>query len=397
VSKWACAPVSRQVDIPASSILKNRIMVKIGLLFLLIDYAPFPDLRERGNSCGATNVETALPNDMWELRSKLLGDSPHLSMDVLKKAADKTEVLPDNVIFEVMAANPDEMKKDEMIKYLEDKENPLPGYMVDILRQVATGTTYKTVLEQQMAGYNQAKTRAAHDIVRSILNDSVTDYNELRNWLDNIGGKRADEQIIAIYMQEANYIDALALANTMPAFYNYAEHELIEHNYYLEMLNLQIGLAQNGRSIFDLDATEVSNLVSIAENSQGTAEAQAKGILEFAYGYDYCNCLNATDSTGYKSSGIINPKDLAQVYGLDVNTKPNPAKDWVAFNYTLPTNESEGVIKIVDAKGTLANTIVISGKQGQKIWDIRNIKPGVYFYTLNVAEFTKSGKIIIGR
>jgi hypothetical protein len=67
-------------------------MVKISLLFLLIVYAPFPVLKERGNSCGATNVETALPNDMWELRSKLLGDSPHLTKEVLTKAADKTDM-----------------------------------------------------------------------------------------------------------------------------------------------------------------------------------------------------------------------------------------------------------------------------------------------------------------
>jgi hypothetical protein len=127
-----------------------------------------------------------------------------------------------------------------------------------------------------------------------------------------------------------------------------------------------------------------------------SAGTQAKGILEFAYGYHYCNCINA-DTAGYKSSSNINFVSFNKLFGPDVEVKPNPAKDWVAFNYTLPTNESEGVIKIVDAKGTLANTIVISGKQGQKIWDIRNIKPGVYFYTLNVAEFTKSGKIIIGR
>jgi photosystem II stability/assembly factor-like uncharacterized protein len=48
-----------------------------------------------GGNTDATllDIQTAQPDDMWELRSKLLGESPHLSFDVLKEAADKTDVL----------------------------------------------------------------------------------------------------------------------------------------------------------------------------------------------------------------------------------------------------------------------------------------------------------------
>ena len=55
-------------------------------------------------------VETAWPNDMWELRAQLLQGSPHLSKEVLKKAADRTDVLPESIIFEVLSTNPDELK-----------------------------------------------------------------------------------------------------------------------------------------------------------------------------------------------------------------------------------------------------------------------------------------------
>jgi len=343
-----------------------------------------------------SEIETAWPNDMWELRSELLGKSPHLSLEVLKATADKTDVLPDNVIFEIMAANPDELKKKELIKYLEDKENPLPDYMVDILRQVAMGSTYKTVLKRQIAHYNQLKTRAAYDIVRSILNDSIIDNNELRNWLTNIGGKRADEQIIATYLQEENHTDAMSLANMMPTLYNYSNEEMAEHNYFLDMLNMQINLEQQGKTIFDLDSTEIDNLVFVADNSSGTASAQAKGILEFAYGYHFCNCLGV-DTFGYKSSSLFKPGAFEKLYGVEITVEPNPAKDWTAFNYSLPDHDSDGVIKISDYTGKLMATLPINGKQGQKIWDTRNIKSGVYFYTLNVSGFNKSGKIVVSK
>lgn len=358
----------------------------------------YDDLKDGGNTDAViADIENAWPTDTWELRAELLGKSPHLSMEVLKAAADKTDVLPESIIFEVLAANPDELKKEELIKYLEDKADPLPGYMVNILRHLAHGTTYKTVLEQHMAHYNQVKTRAAYDIVRSLLNDTISVPEQLRNWLDNVGGKRADEQIIATYLAENNYTNALALANMMPSLYAYSGNELTEHSFYMDLLIQQINLEQQQRSIFDLDSLELANLIFIAENSRGTAGLQAKGILEYAYGHHFCNCLNISDMSGFKRSGSINPNDLAKLHGVEINAHPNPASQWVAFNYTLPANTYQGEIKIVDAKGAVIDSFTITGAQGQQVWDTRSIKPGVYFYTLSVGEFTKTGKLLINK
>ena len=163
------------------------------------------------------------------------------------------------------------------------------------------------------------------------------------------------------------------------------------------MLNLQISLEQQGRTIFDLNSDEVNNLVLIADNSNGTAGVQAKGILESGYGYHYCNCLDVFDNSGYKSSGKINYDAFNKVnrYGIDVN--PNPAKQWTEFNYILPDENTTATIKISDVSGKIINTFTIVGKQGQQIWDTRKIKPGAYFYTFIVSGLTASGKIIISK
>lgn len=368
----------------------------------LTDYnnvkALYDGLKDGGNTENLlTEVETSWPSDMWELRAELLGKSPHLSMEVLKATADKTDVLPESIIFEIMAANPDELKKDELIKYLEDKENPLPGYMIDILKQVSMGTSYKTVLQKEMAHHNRLKTRAAHDMIRSLLNDTLLYTNELRNWLDNVGGIRADEQIISSYLQEGNYSGALALAGMMPGLYNYSEKEIVEHNYYTELLDLRLNLDQQGRSFFDLDSTEVTNLAYIANNSKGTGGAQARGILESAYGYKFCNCLYVPDTSGYKSSSSFSYEALYKAFGPEIDVNPNPASDWVAFNYALPDGEAEGIIKISDVNGKIIETFTVTGLQGQKVWDTWKTNPGIYFYTFTVNGITKSGKLVINK
>ena len=90
-------------------------------------------------------------------------------------------------------------------------------------------------------------------------------------------------------------------------------------------------------------------------------------------------------------------EDFIRIYGIEITVKPNPAREWTTFNYQLPDDISKGVIKIIDAYGKLIEIFTITGKQGQKVWDTRNVNSGIYYYTLNVSGLSKSGKLIINK
>ena len=79
----------------------------------------------------------------------------------------------------------------------------------------------------------------------------------------------------------------------------------------------------------------------------------------------------------------------------DIQIWPNPAKEWTSFNYTLPGNETEGVIIITDVTGKIIETIIVSENHGQRIWNTENINPGVYYYTLKSNSLQRTGKLII--
>jgi subtilisin family serine protease len=358
--------------------------------------ALFDNLKDGGNTEALqAEVETSWPGDMWELRADLLGKSPHLSKEVLMTAADKTDVLPESVLFEILSANPDELKEADLIKYLEDKEQPLPQYMIDILQQLSFGVTYKTILKRQMAGYHAGKTQAVFDIIRSILADTITDMQQYRNWLDNLGGIEADKQIIASYLSEGNFADAQSLLNLLPSLYEFDEQALNDFNDYKSLVQLQMTLEQQGRNIFELDTAEVNLLKDYAENSAGEAKYMAQGILNFAYGFNYCDCIVNSDSSFMKSSKAFPSKSFDTMFGSEITVKPNPAGEWTTFNYKLPGNSSEGLIEITDVSGAEIERFTVTGTVGQKIWDTRKIKSGVYFYTLNVSGNNKSGEIVI--
>jgi len=128
----------------------------------------------------------------------------------------------------------------------------------------------------------------------------------------------------------------------------------------------------------------VSNLESIALNSKSVAGSKAKGILETQYGYHFCDCLDTQGDSGFKSSPAYNDGAWRKMFGGSIDVNPNPAGDWTSFNYSLPDNEARGEIKITDITGNTIQMFTVSGSRGSKIWDVRKMRSGIYFYTFTV-------------
>lgn len=356
----------------------------------------YESLVDGGNTTSELlDIETATPDDMWALRSQLLGDSPYLSKEVLMTMSDRTDVFPDDAIFDILAANPDELKEGTLISYLENKEDPLPDYMISILKQLAlTNTTYKTVLLNDMAKYMGNKNQATKSIIHSILSDSIVDKSDLRGWLGNFESVETDKQIISSYLEDNDTANAIALLNIIPALYELEGNELVEFNDYKDLLMTRLSWKNIGKTIYDLDSADIALLEFYADNSTGDASITAKNILSFAYGYYYCNCLSYTDSLYYKSdtynSNKLNYNDV-----ISIVASPNPASLWVAFDYKLISDNSVGKIKITNISGNLVAEFEVNGKQGQQLWDTRVVGSGVYIYTLISEGFSTSGKVVI--
>jgi Secretion system C-terminal sorting domain len=356
----------------------------------------FNSLKDGGNtSAELADIQTASPNEMWLLRAKLLGDSPHLSQEVLKEMSDRTDVFPDATLLEILSANPEELRKEELISYLENKAQPLPDYMIDILEQVANGSSYKSVLQNQMADYHHTFVGAAQDIIRSIQHDSISDLAEIRIWLDNIGGYEMDKRIITTYLQEGDFISAQNLLNLLPVIYDLTGDELQSYNEYKTITELYSNLAQQNRNVYQLTASELVIINEVASNGLGSAKYSARCILEFAENQHYFDCPQLPESVGMKTFGQINPNQWSEAMGLVLGIEPNPANSWVTFDYQLPVTSSEGMLTISDVEGRLINEIQLSGLQGQYIWDSRNVKPGLYICIFKSGEHSYTGKLIV--
>ncbi len=369
-------------------------------------YNSVKNVYDRLTDGGSTNstvadIRSAMPSDMWELRSKLLGSSPYLSEEVLKETADRDDVFTESILFEILASNPDELRKGEIIKYVEDKEHPLPEYMVDILRQLSTGTTtYKTLLLNSMASSRHDYRQAAADMVRSILADSIVDMAELRGWLANMNDLSADRQIISTYMAEGDFGTAFSLANMLPALYEFDATALAEHDDYMELLGLYRDLRNDGRSTLQLTNGETEDVEDIAINGTGLPQYMAQSLLEATterYHFAECPLIDEPSGMGRGVPQGYTQEDLSKAMGLAVSAKPNPATTWVAIDFTLPGDAKTAAVEIVNSLGEKVMCSQLNGNTGQKVLDLRELANGVYTIAILCGEYYQTEKLVIAK
>lgn len=350
------------------------------------------------------DIAAATPSDMWALRAQLLGASPYLSSSVLTAASDRDDVFTESVLFEILLSNPEELKKDSLMDYLRDKPNPLPEYMMDILDRVANGATARTVLQNRMAAYRSAYSRAAGDIIRGILNDTVLDIAELRGWLGNLDDIHADRDVIATYVDEGDFTDALSLAGMLPTLYGLTGNDITENGDYVELLELYSDLYDDGRNTMQLDSTERARVERIAIQGSGYPQSMAQAILHGTDWGDYSenpfDCPTLTFDNGGDRGGrdcAFTQEDLGRALGMSVSVNPNPATTWTAVDFTLPGDAVKAIITITNTLGVTVSSSELSGHQGQKVLDLRHLPNGVYVYSVRCGEYVRTGKLIISK
>ena len=343
------------------------------------------------------DINTATASDAMRLRSELLGLSPYLSQEVLTTASRRDDVFSSSVLFEILSANPDELKKDTLISYLENKNNPMPQYMTELLREMANGTTARTALESQMAKSEREYLLAAGDIVRSNLNSEESDNEELRLWLANMNDMDSDRLAVASYIQEGDFVNAIALAETLPNVYGLQGKELEEHNDYMSLIRLYEILDESSRTILELTEYETAMIEEIAENGNGKSQMIAYSILTqndvTIASRVTCPTLPSSNENSNRGSVSIQ-SNIAEAMGLNVNLAPNPTSAWSEVEYTLPADYSKAEIVITNTLGINVIKEELSGSCGRMTLNLEKLPSGVYTYFVRCGENVRTGKLI---
>ncbi len=333
--------------------------------------------------------------DAWELRDNLLAESPNLSLDALWEAAN-TGILPDAMLMEVLVANIAACQNDEFFYALANEiPNLLPQYMVDMLIGAPEPPSLRQTLEEKMAYHSSAYSDAAILITHDILRDSVPDLDSLRLWYGNLGGLHAAYLVAESYLDEGDVITAQSYMSTLTNLFAYAEKYPDHHTAYEDLFNLKILLDETNRSWDSLTTSEIQELETLANEDKGDASVHAQNILRFFYDQTYDIPLILPDST--TPQRMANPAfQLDLVSDIEIRAFPNPAKDYVTFEYRYSDQESSVSISIMDLSGRTIKELPLNNVKGQVLWDTRELPAGQYLYVLkSQAKVLASGRISI--
>ena len=223
---------------------------------------------------------------------------------------------------------------------------------------------------------------AAGDIVRSNLNESEADPEELRTWLGNAGDIASHRMAIASYAQEGDFDSALALAYLLPGLYGLKGEDLEDHSDYLRLLMLYMVLYDTGRTAAQMTEEEIALVTHIATCGRGASKSMARGLLDgtlYNRSFEF-DCPTLPTGQGGNKGSYNNVE--SESFGYCISATPNPTRTQLNVSYVLPDMSTQASLQIANALGVNMMTVKLEGSVGKKTIDISDLNPGIYYLTI---------------
>ena len=383
-------------DLPLSASMRTTLSAdqddaEIAYLNLLYNYN---QLIDGGNTPALLQeIQGTWSNDAWDMRDELLAHSPYLSEDALRAAAE-TGTMPQAMLLEVCLANPEATESHEFLDFLaNDIPNPMPEYMLEMIVANWENRSAVTTLEGGMAKQTAVMADASNRLLTDLMLDSVKQTTVIRNWLSRRGTLLDSYSLADSYIEEGNYATAESILNAIPNNFELSDADVAEFYDYQSLVTLRKSAHNQGRTIMQLDSTEVSSLMYYAENATGRPATMAQNILCFGYGicYDTPAVIDESGSSSARKASTTDPKQLLAGFYNKVTVQPNPARDYATLAWELPLLEGTATLVVTDVTGREVTRHSITTKQGEWVCDTRRLKAGIYLYKITQGDLQLTG------
>ena len=329
---------------------------------------------------------TSLPGEGLEIRQELLSDSPYLSDTVLKQVIYKEDVLPNAMIRDVMTANPQSAKSDEILNSLNSRYEPMPEYM---MAQIMQGRKYlgaKEILEAEIQSWQKIRSKAKADLMCEFLLDTnmVSPLDSVIAFMENETDLESRYDLALAQWDNSNLAGAWGTLNTIPLQFALSEIQNVNHGNYLAYFGILQFLADSNRQADQMDSSSVTVLYDLKESGSPGVAAPARGLLVKGGFFKYIETINLPDMT---KSSVIHYDPYKALTSDRKEEKlwlfPNPAGDYVIAYYDLDPNYKSGEIQLIDLKGNLLRNYHIECGKNQLSIDLRAYPNGTYLISLN--------------
>ncbi len=332
-------------------------------------------------------VLQSMPPEAYDLYMSLMGKSPYLSDSVLMAAIEKENVLPNVLIKDILVANPQAAKSNEVMEKVDEKSNPMTEEMIAEILLGKYFVAAKEKLEANVAYYRHQRSTALKFLKQLYRNDTANAWaqDSLIFLLENEQGLKEKFELVFAYTGQDNWTAAMSLLNNLPAQYSFNTYRQEMYDDYSQLINVYYELYQAGFGIDSLSESQKSALYLLADNVTNMAGGYARNILIEVDSLEYSEPIILPDA-GLKSGSIV--FDLPGIENFKpeyVKLYPNPAKDFIIVE--LLTGNIDGVnIEVYDIQGKYLFAKEIPGKKQHCILPIKKLKTGIYYLKVEMGN-----------
>jgi len=336
----------------------------------------------------AGEVVFAAPAEALELHDNLLQKSPYLSDTVMKEAIDNEAALNNALLRDVLVANPQSAKSENLMQAVDERNNPMPDYMKDEIEEGATMVSAREQLENNLAMARSEADGWYHRMVGDMLNDSAGVNIEALQDLFESRPSPANAYFGALQQLENG--DSLAgyeALSALPATFRYNPGQMAEHELMVERLGLLHPVLFSGIPINATDSLTAANLLQRYQNGETDSHSWIRNCLvamgKIAFSEDYI----LPDET--KSAEVEPTRPKIPTYQPYLKVFPNPARDYVVFEYHTP-QPGQSLIRIYNAQGRAIQETGNLKTADQMVWQTGNALSGTYTCCLWVNGHVKA-------
>ncbi len=349
----------------------------------------------------ATDINFSVPADAMQLHEDLLSVSPYLSDTVMKSAILRESVLPNEMIRDILVANPQAAKSDSVLDALDSRFVQMPESMMDEILEGLETIGAKERLEAQLGERRLLEAYSFYELVRFYKADTNGwAKDSLMALLENSHMLSARYMLAFEHLSGGELASVTQTLNNIPAQFELSLEEASQYDNYLEYFQLLSNLKSQNLTIFDINIDQQNQLMELSQSGMDPVQTYARNILIANNLVSYNEPVDLPDET--KSIQISKQHQGSRVM-TDGFLKifPNPAKQYVIVEYNLtdkvPATETL-VLTIITSDGKTVVERGISKLKDQMLIDCRNLNSGSYICKVNIGRKTVGlGKFIIIR
>lgn len=344
----------------------------------------------------AMNFDVLLssPPQAGEVYNDLMSQSPFVSDTVLKTAIYKEDVLINAMIRDVLVANPQSAKNNEIMNAVDERFDPMPQWMKDQVMQGVNILSAKEAIEAELSSWKQIRSEHFNNLYQYFRKDTIDpaamDSLELLLANDQYIGSKYRLSFHYYKMQDYNNMNTV-LGN-IPSAFELSNTQQAIHQDYLTLFGIVEQLSGNELLVDSVQAVQLETLIERDDCFPG---AYARDIL-FAAGFiNYEEPIIIPETL--KSSEVIEDEPFSSFDKPEIlNVFPNPADDYVVVDYNAEGHSGIVLLSIIDLSGKPVFAEVQPIMRNQKVISTTDWKSGVYLVTVSVNGSTiKSRKLTI--